>query len=175
MKNKFLLVLFSLILATNLSSQNSFKHAPPKVLTRIEFVFDVSFSMFGQWQSGMKMDIAKKMLSEFMDSIKGVENIEVALRCYGHQSSLRPERNCKDTKLEVPFAKDNFIAIKNRLKTLQPKGTTPIAYTLSQCGEDFPSATSNVVRNIIILITDGIEECDGDPCAVSLADRKSVV
>lgn len=143
-----------------------------KPLTRIEFVFDASFSMFGQWQSGMKMDVAKKMLSEFLDSIKGVDNLEIAFRCYGHQVPLRPERSCTDTKLEVPFGKNNIYAIKNKLKTIVPKGTTPIAYTLEQCGGDFPTASSANVRNIIILITDGIEECDGDPCAVSLALQK---
>ena len=146
-----------------------------KPLTRIEFVFDASFSMFGQWQSGMKMDIAKKMLTDFLDSIKGVNNLEIALRCYGHQVPLRPERSCTDTKLEVPFKPSlsgNILAIKNRLKTIVPKGTTPIAYTLEQCGGDFPSPSNPNVRNIIILITDGIEECDGDPCAVSLALQK---
>jgi Ca-activated chloride channel family protein len=128
--------------------------------------------MFGQWQSGMKMDIAKKMLSEFLDSIKGVPNLEIAFRCYGHQVPLRPERSCTDTKLEVPFGPNNSVAIKNKLKNLVPKGTTPIAYTLEQCGGDFPTPSSASVRNIIILITDGIEECDGDPCAVSLALQK---
>jgi Ca-activated chloride channel homolog len=153
----------------NLSAQ------PTRPLTRIEFVFDASFSMFGQWQSGMKMDIAKKMLSSFLDSIKGVNNLEIALRCYGHQVPLRPERSCTDTKLEVPFNSNlstSIAAIKERLKTIVPKGTTPIAYTLEQCGNDFPVASNSNVRNIIILITDGIEECDGDPCAVSLALQK---
>jgi Ca-activated chloride channel family protein len=144
-------------------------------LTRIEFVFDASFSMFGQWQSGMKMDIAKKMLTEFLDSLGGISNLEIAFRCYGHQVPLRPERSCTDTKLEVPFNSDlrgNINAIKNRLKSIVPKGTTPIAYTLEQCGDDFPVASNPNIRNIIILITDGIEECDGDPCAVSLALQK---
>jgi len=145
----------------------------PKPLTRIEFVFDASFSMYGQWQSGMKMDIAKKIMIEFLDSIKNVDaNLELALRCYGHQVPLRPERSCTDTKLEVPFGKGNTLAIKNKLKQIVPKGTTPIAYTLEQCGGDFPTASAPNVRNIIILITDGIEECDGDPCAVSLALQK---
>ena len=145
---------------------------PVKPLTRIEFVFDASFSMFGQWQSGMKMDIAKKMLSEFLDSMANVDNLEIALRCYGHQHGLRPERDCKDTKLEVPFGKNTIPAIKAKLKNIVPKGTTPIAYSLEQCGDDFPTKSSASVRNIIILITDGIEECDGDPCAVSLALQK---
>jgi Ca-activated chloride channel homolog len=131
--------------------------------------------MFGQWQSGMKMDIAKKMLNEFLDSLAEINNLEIAFRCYGHQVPLRPERSCTDTKLEVAFSPDiraNVNAIKNRLKSIVPKGTTPIAYTLEQCGGDFPVASNPNIRNIIILITDGIEECDGDPCAVSLALQK---
>jgi Ca-activated chloride channel family protein len=50
-----------------------------------------------------------------------------------------------------------------------PKGTTPIARSLELCGNDFPQSQS---RNIIILITDGIEECNGDPCAISQALQK---
>ena len=65
-----------------------------------------------------------------------------------------------------------MLSNKNRLKTLAPRGTTPIAYTLEKCADDFPTPSSASVRNIIILITDGIEECDGDPCAVSLALQK---
>jgi Ca-activated chloride channel family protein len=153
--------------------------APKRVaggpLTRILFVFDASFSMFGQWQSGMKMDLSKKILSDFLDSIDGTENLELAFRPYGHQVPLRPERSCTDTKLEVPFGPNNVQAIKNRLKTIVPKGTTPIAYTLEQAANDFPTTTNKSVRNIIILITDGIEECDGDPCAISLALQKKGV
>ncbi len=52
-------------------------------------------------------------------------------------------------------------------------GTTPIARSLEKAAEDFPaldkSRGARPVRNIIILITDGIEACDEDPCAVSRA------
>ncbi len=171
-KSKFSRLFLSCFLI--LASFFSAKAQQTKPLTRIEFVFDASFSMFGQWQNGMKMDMAKKMLTEFLDSIQKIDNpnLELAFRCYGHQVPLRPERSCTDTKLEVPFGKNNTQAIKNKLKMLVPKGTTPIAYTLEQCGGDFPTASNANVRNIIILITDGIEECDGDPCAVSLALQK---
>lgn len=142
----------------------------PAPLTRILFVFDCSFSMYGKWQTGMKMDIAKNLFMKFLDSLQGTPNMELGLRCYGHQFPLQPVRNCEDTKLEVPIGRPNIAipAMKAKLATLVPKGTTPIAYTLSQCGDDFP-ADNVVSRNIIILITDGIEECGGDPCAVSLA------
>jgi Ca-activated chloride channel family protein len=53
---------------------------------------------------------------------------------------------------------------------IEPKGTTPIAYSLGQSENDFP--VCNDCRNIIILITDGMEMCHGDPCEVSIALQK---
>lgn len=168
---KLLLACFA-IFFSSFSASAQTRTTQRKPLTRILFVFDASFSMFGQWQSGMKMDLAKKLLIEFLDSIDGTENLEIALRPYGHQVALQPQRSCTDTKLEVPFGRNNIQAIKNKLKTIVPKGTTPIAYTLEQCANDFPTKSTRSVKNIVILITDGLEECDGDPCAVSLALQK---
>ncbi|MBI4947801.1 MAG: VWA domain-containing protein [Bacteroidetes bacterium] len=150
---------------------------PAATKTRILFVFDDSFSMFGDWQSGKKIDVAKKLLGEFLDSLtqKSAPDVEIALRCYGHQSALWPgPRNCEDTRLEVPFGTIPTSApkMKKVINALVPTGTTPIAYSLGKCAEDFPTAATGKSRNIIILITDGIEECNGDPCAVSLELQK---
>jgi len=116
-----------------------------------------------------KIDVAKRLLTELIDSLAGISNVELALRAYGHLSP-KVKQDCKDTKLEVPFAPNNKDQIIAKLKEIRPKGTTPIAYSLSVAANDFPR--SNNVRNIIILITDGIEECGGDPCAVSLGLQK---
>jgi Ca-activated chloride channel family protein len=136
----------------------------PKPLTRILFVFDASQSMYGRWQSDTKFNIASRLFVNILDSLKNVRNLEVALRVYGHQKQFPPQ-DCSDTKLEVPFAPDNISRIKHVLKTIVPKGTTPIAYSLEQSANDFPACDH--CRNIIILITDGLEECNGDPCLVS--------
>jgi Ca-activated chloride channel homolog len=154
----------------------AFAQRPPQpkkpTVTRIEFLFDASQSMYATWQSASKMDVAKKLMNELLDSLRYVENLEVALRVFGHQKDFPPQ-DCDDTNLEVPFEKDNFFKLKAKIKSLKPRGTTPIARSLEACGNDFPSDTT---RNIIILITDGIEECNGDPCAVSLAlQRKGIV
>ena len=66
--------------------------------------FQISYSMYGKWNSGMKIEIAQKLMGEFLDSIKNTKNLEIALRCYGHQTPFRPTRNCQDSKLEIPFA-----------------------------------------------------------------------
>ncbi|MCD6067622.1 MAG: Mg-chelatase subunit ChlD [Bacteroidetes bacterium] len=145
------------------------KKYDPDATTRILFIFDDSYSMYGNWNSGVKMEIAQKLMGEFLDSLKKTPKLEIALRCYGHQTPFRPTRNCEDSKLEVPFAPvaTNAKVVKDRINKLAPTGTTPIAYSLEQCAADFPEKEN--CRNIVILITDGIEECNGDPCAVSRA------
>ena len=142
---------------------------PPPTLTRILFIFDASQSMFGRWQSDTKISIAQKLLSNMLDSLKKVENLELALRVYGHQKNFPPQ-DCNDTKLEVPFDKDNVTKISQKLRSIVPRGTTPIAYSLEKSAEDFPVCKD--CRNIVILITDGIEECGGDPCSVSIMLQK---
>jgi Ca-activated chloride channel family protein len=145
------------------------KKFDPNALTRILFIFDDSYSMYGGWNTGIKIEVAQKLMGEFLDSLKNTKNLEIALRCYGHQTPFRPVRNCEDSKLEVAFAPvlTNSKIVKDRINKLTPTGTTPIAYSLGECAADFP--VDDKVRNVVILITDGIEECGGDPCAVSKA------
>lgn len=142
--------------------------------SRILFIFDASQSMLGRWQSGRKIDIAKKMLNSMLDSLKHIENLEIGLRVYGHQSGYPPQ-NCDDTKLEVNFFPAELVAdkIKAKLGMIRAKGTTPIAKALEEGAKDFPNDNQ---RNIVILITDGKEECDMDPCAISrLYQRERII
>jgi len=162
---KYLLIATFLFLAFKSHAQT-----PPK--TRILFVLDASQSMLGKWGKEQKMQVATRLLSNLMDSLKPINNLEVALRVYGnHYSVAKGDRSCKDSKLEIPFGKNNYDLIKEKLASLYPIGTTPIAYSLAQTKNDFPPCTN--CRNIIILITDGIEECGGDPCAVARALQKN--
>ncbi|MEZ5011180.1 MAG: VWA domain-containing protein [Bacteroidales bacterium] len=132
--------------------------------TRILFVLDCSQSMAGLWGDDKKINIARKFLGRTIDSLGTYPDVEMALRVYGHQSVVPPQ-DCNDTRLEVPFAPNNGYAIKRKMANLSPKGTTPIANSLSRAASDFPPCEE--CRNVIILITDGIEACDGDPCEVA--------
>jgi Ca-activated chloride channel homolog len=156
------LILFSACMAGY--SQGIAEKARVKPTTRILFVFDASQSMYGRWQSDTKFSIASRLFSGILDSLRNVKNLQIALRVYGHQKPFPPQ-DCNDSKLEVPFAADNINRIKQVMKTIVPKGTTPIAYSLEQSANDFTPCEN--CRNIIILITDGLEECSGDPCLVS--------
>jgi len=170
-KFRVLSVSLFLLMALYVGAQNQ----PPAVnkpvpLTRILFIFDASQSMLGRWQSDTKFNIAKRIISEMLDSIANLKNTEFALRVYGHQYQYPPQV-CNDTKLEVPFAAGTAGKIKSRLRTITPRGTTPLAFSLEQSAKDFPPCTN--CRNIVVLITDGMEECSGDPCAVSKMLQKN--
>ncbi len=134
-------------------------------MTRILFILDASNSMNAQWGSQTRIQAAKEILANAVDSLKGTANLEIALRVYGHQSPITATyQDCNDTKLEIPFGADNFDKVKYRIKSIEAKGTTPIARSLEAAADDFPDQNS---RNIIILITDGLEACDNDPCVIA--------
>jgi Ca-activated chloride channel homolog len=138
--------------------------------TRLLFVLDGSGSMMAKWDNDLRINIAKDKLTALVDSLKRNPNIEFALRVYGHQFEAK-QKNCKDSKLEVGFAPANHLQVKNALARIRPQGTTPIAYSLEQATKDFPDDKN--YRNVIVMITDGIESCNGDPCAISLGLQKN--
>jgi Ca-activated chloride channel family protein len=169
----FLTGLWAISVPQNLLAQaNPPKYQPPE--TRILFIFDASQSMAVTWQKQSKIAIARKVLINIIDSLEHVPNVQMALRIYGHHSPVPPQ-DCSDTKLEVPFGPGNAPKIRQQLRYVVPKGTTPIAHSLELGGGDFPPGCENC-RNIIILITDGVEACDGDACAVSQElQRKGII
>lgn len=155
------LLFISLLFVTAAKAQ-----APQK--TRILIILDCSGSMKQFWDKTDRMTAAKNITIRMVDSMKSVKNVELALRCYGHQHTVA-EHICTDSKLEVPFGAGNAGKIIDFIKKVQPNGWTPIAYSLQQSAADFPDSKT---KNVIILVTDGLEECEGDPCAVVVALEK---
>ena len=164
MTTSYKIILISCLLC--IASFNSSAQENKEPVDRILFIFDASQSMLGRWQSGRKIDIAKNLLSNMVDSLKNIKNLELGLRVYGHKSGY-PPKDCDDTHLEVNFLKASYAAdiIKKKLSVIRSRGTTPIAKSLEEGAKDFPDNG----RNIVILITDGKDECGMDPCAVSRA------
>ena len=165
-RKSFIPVVFIFLLFSGFSLQAQREKKPDPIITRILFVFDGSQSMYARWESGQKIDVAQRLMSKMLDSLNSLhqENLQLALRVYGHQKPVPPQ-DCNDTRLEVPFGEDNYNKIKRTLKSITPKGTTPIARSLERAAYDFGDCEN--CRNIIILITDGVEACDEDPCAAS--------
>ena len=166
----FLLLLFSFPSAFG---QTKIQQKVPDK-TRILFLLDASGSMLEQWErpNQTRWSVAKSILIKLVDSLGQNTKLELALRVYGHRSP-QEIKNCKDTWLEVPFKARSHTLIIQKLAEIKPKGVTPITYSLEQAANDFPSSSG--YRNIVILITDGIESCGGDICAMSRAMQKKGV
>lgn len=166
-RKSWLLVLILTLLSLGSYSQNT-NDKVAKVdafqKTRILFVLDCSNSMYSRWQSDTKIKIVQNIISNILDTLNGRDNLEIALRAYGHTKDFPPQ-NCDDTRLEAPFSKNNIENVRAKLKALVPRGTNPLSSAMEKAALDFPECVS--CRNIVILITDGGDDCGGDVCEVS--------
>lgn len=170
MKRVFVILFF--VIACSLSGYSQ-KAGKPWERTRILFIFDASRSMLGTWDNSTKLDIAKKIFNNIVDSLSQFNDVEMALRVFGHQSPVPPQ-DCNDTRLEVPFGENNAGRIRQKVRFIEARGTTPIANALLSSANDFPPCEN--CRNVIVLITDGLEACDGDPCVASKdLQRKAII
>jgi Ca-activated chloride channel family protein len=147
------------LLCLSLQYRAQIKKEEP-TLTRVLFVFDASNSMQSKHGSKTRIQGAKDLFYNFLDSLSKQKNIQFALRMYGHTVKY-PPGDCKDSKLVVPFGKNNSALIKSKVSEAKPTGITPIEHSITESANDFPDTKA---INMIILITDGIEECGGDPC-----------
>ncbi|MEP3275923.1 MAG: VWA domain-containing protein [Stappiaceae bacterium] len=128
----------------------------------VMFVLDASNSMWGQIDGKPKIDIAKSVLMDLTDQMPG--GVKMGLVAYGHRFD-RKLKECDDMELMNPIGHFSAAEAANSFSFITPKGQTPIANTLAetanwlvdQKGED----------TTVVLISDGAESCDGDPCAAA--------
>jgi Mg-chelatase subunit ChlD len=123
----------------------------------VEIVVDASRSMWGRMDGEPKMVVAKEILQDVSDSLP--DDLDLALRAYG-SASPSDNNDCADSTLLVPFGEENREPIREAIVGLRPMGQTPIAYALNQAAGDFGSRQSD---RALVLVTDGIESCGGDP------------
>ncbi|WP_397382005.1 VWA domain-containing protein [Prosthecobacter sp.] len=127
----------------------------PAPASRAIIVFDASGSMYGQVPGGVKIDIAKKVVSDIVGSIDPA--MELGLMAYGH----RKKGDCEDIELLVPPQPGSSAAILKAVAALEPKGKTPLTAAVIQAAKYLKFEEAKVS---VILVSDGVETCDKDPC-----------
>jgi Mg-chelatase subunit ChlD len=132
----------------------------------VEIVFDASNSMWGQIDGRPKISIAKETLEEALEWLPS--DLALALRVYGHQHDRR-QRNCEDSQLLVPPGSHNRARIRQAIAGFRPKGQTPLGYSLEQIASDLGGFAG---ERAVVLVTDGIESCGGDPTAAARSLRR---
>ena len=149
-----------LLLMLTASAGSAQKTAATPEKTRVLIILDCSNSMWDKWQSEPKIKVTQKVLLRLLDSIRASSDMEVALRVFGHLN-----KDAYSTQLEVPFETDNIYKLQSKIKTLVPNGGCTAATALTNSLNDFPH--DGKARNIILVITDGMDDCGGSICEVA--------
>lgn len=147
------------------SVRESFTHptGSQDMPSRLEVILDVSNSMWGQIAGTTKIELARKALIDALQELP--RTVHVGLRAYGHRVDVvEKESACMDTERLVVPGPGNGPIIARIVKTLKPKGQTPIARILGETARDVRSEGG---ATVILLISDGIESCGGNPAAVA--------
>jgi len=140
-------------------------------------VLDASGSMNARLPDGSaRIDAAKTAVADLVGKVSA--GTRLALRVYGHQSPTQ-RKDCKDSALVVGFdaVERNRAAIVDATRGIRAQGYTPINHVLQLAAGDVGQEAA--AERIVVLVSDGKETCEGDPCvtakALAAADAKLVV
>lgn len=116
-----------------------------------------------------KMIMAKQVLEQVLSKIDS--NVPVGLRVYGSTPNLSDSISaCQDSILLVPPGVGNRGQMINKLREVKPSGFTPISYSLRKAVEDLRYVDAK--KKSVVLISDGLETCAYDPCALAESLKK---
>jgi Ca-activated chloride channel family protein len=123
-------------------------------------VMDGSGSMWGQIDGVNKIVIAREVVDGLLDRFPADQNLGLTL--YGH----RTRGDCTDIQTVVAPGLGNRDAISQAVNDLNPRGSTPMTDAIIQAAE---SLRYTEVPATVILVSDGVETCNPDPCAAAEA------
>lgn len=122
-------------------------------------ILDASGSMWGQLPDGhAKIEVARDVLSGFFASRDG--SVPLGVVAYGHNR----KGDCNDIAVIAETGLQDAGALSKRLMSISPKGKTPLGQSLRVATGQIPRTAEEAD---IVLVTDGLETCDVDPCAVA--------
>lgn len=130
---------------------------------RVMLILDSSGSMWGQVEGVNKHLIARDVIGEVLSDIG--ENVNMGVMAYGH----RRKGDCRDIETLIPVGPIDPDGIMSRIKRIQPRGKTPITAAVRRAGEELKYSEEKAT---IVLVSDGLETCDADPCALATEMEK---
>jgi hypothetical protein len=127
-------------------------------------ILDASGSMWGQIGGQPKIQIARDALAKMLSTWSPKEAL--GLMAYGH----RRKGDCGDIELLGAPQLIDPASFKKQVNALQPKGMTPITASVRQAAEVLKFTEHKAT---VILVSDGEETCNADPCALGTELEKA--
>ncbi len=121
-------------------------------------VLDGSGSMWAQIDGRARITIARETLKSVLQALP--PDLELGFMSYGH----RQKGDCSDIELLIPPAAGTAAEIAKAADELNPLGKTPISAAVDEAAHALSYTTDKAT---VILITDGIETCEANPCDVA--------
>lgn len=131
--------------------------------TKVIFLLDSTGSMSQPLGTDVKLDVSKRVFKALMEEMP--ETSRMGLIVFGNR-----QQSCDDIPISVALSVGSRDAIAREVKELKPLGTTPMALSIRIAGNYL---IKNRIDATIVLVTDGEEQCGGDPLAEAAALRKS--
>ncbi|HZC26194.1 MAG TPA: hypothetical protein VE287_04170, partial [Actinopolymorphaceae bacterium] len=130
---------------------------------KLLLVFDSSGSMKEADPAGTtKIDAARAAFTALIPRLPDAGR--VGLRVYGATVFYkRSPGACTDSQLAVPVGRADKPALKQAVAGFRPYGETPLSYSLLSGAKDLGGSG----KRTILLVSDGEETCDPDPCATA--------
>jgi Ca-activated chloride channel family protein len=133
---------------------------------RYLFILDASGSMWQKIGNGHKIAIAKSVMKNLVLQLDN--KASAGLIAYGHNQ----KDDCNDIETLVALAPLNQADFHAKLDAIDPKGKTPIAQSITHALALIRAVKDPVT---IILVSDGLENCEGNACdLVRAAKAKGV-
>ena len=152
-----------LLLSLTVVASTLFTNVMAKDNQRAIIIFDASGSMWGQINGTAKIKIAKDALKKVVKNWN--PNIQLGLTVYGH----RRKGDCNDIQSVVPVGAVDKARIIKSVMAISPKGKTPISRSIKRAANELKYTEDKAT---IILISDGKETCDPDPCSTAKELKK---
>ncbi len=124
---------------------------------RTMIILDASGSMWGQVDGRPKLQIAQEALRTALQSLPA--DRAIGFMVYGHRDGA----SCEDIELIVPPAAGTGNKIIAAVEQLKFQGKTPLTAAVRQAAEQLSYRQDKAT---VVLITDGLESCNADPCAL---------
>ncbi|MEL7462919.1 MAG: VWA domain-containing protein [Pseudomonadota bacterium] len=125
---------------------------------RSYLLIDASGSMWGQIDGKSKIEILRENMRDVMANLKGAS--EVGVYAFGH----REKGACGDIEEVSPLRPFDGEAISRVIEGISPKGKTPLAEALRETAEALKYTEEKAK---VVILGDGEDSCEGDPCAVA--------
>lgn len=134
----------------------------------IEVILDASGSMGADAGGETRMEQAKREIQSFLSSAP--EEANVSLRVYGYEGTGDDaDKDMSCAAIDEVYERGSYdeAAFQEALDQFEPAGWTPVAGALESAAESFKDLDGEENTNLIYLVSDGIETCDGDPVAAA--------